>query len=86
MKGFNSVLVLVVSLFAMSSGFAATKMMDTMDKSMWYCTTNATSAASGTPAYNADKEMNDNAKMGAASFAFALKNCRDCTKITCTKK
>lgn len=48
----------------------------------WTCTTNASSSD-----VEADKAADDkmaNTKGSAAdSFAFAAKNCRDCTKITC---
>ncbi|KTD57038.1 hypothetical protein Lsan_2660 [Legionella santicrucis] len=50
---------------------------------MWICTTNASSATSGSPEEQADKTMANNATNGNSAFDFALKNCRDCTKITC---
>ena len=49
----------------------------------WICTTNASSAASGSPEDKADKKMANKATRGKSAFDFALKHCRDCTKITC---
>lgn len=51
--------------------------------SMWLCTTNASSATSGSSDDQADKSMANTAMSGDAAFSAALKNCRDCTKITC---
>lgn len=50
---------------------------------MWICTTNASSPTSGSPDEQADQTMAKNADAGNSAFDFALKNCRDCTKITC---
>ncbi|KTD41070.1 hypothetical protein [Legionella parisiensis] len=50
---------------------------------MWICTTNASSPTSGSPDEQADQAMAKNAASGNTAFDFALKNCRDCTKITC---
>ncbi|QLZ69371.1 hypothetical protein FOLKNPGA_02154 [Legionella sp. PC1000] len=50
---------------------------------MWICTTNASSPTSGSPDEQADQTMTKNEAPGGSAFDFALKNCRDCTKITC---
>ncbi|MCE0722892.1 MULTISPECIES: hypothetical protein [Legionella] len=50
---------------------------------MWICTTNASSPTSGSPDEQADEQMSKHAASGSSAFDFALKNCRDCTKITC---
>ncbi|KTC88933.1 hypothetical protein OQJ18_03220 [Fluoribacter dumoffii] len=57
-----------------------------MNAGMWICTTNASSASSGSPEDQADKTMANNAANGTSAFEFALKNCRDCTKITCEQQ
>ena len=49
----------------------------------WTCTTNASSATSGSTEEQADKDMANNAKPGTDAFKFAMQNCRDCTKISC---
>ncbi|STY28538.1 Uncharacterised protein [Legionella wadsworthii] len=56
---------------------------NTTNAGMWICTTNASSPDSGSAADQADKTMAKNAANGNSAFDFALKNCRDCTKITC---
>lgn len=49
----------------------------------WLCETNA-SAASTEDEKNADEKMSTKAKSAKDAFSYAYKNCRDCTKITCT--
>lgn len=73
-------LLLAAAILALgTSSFAATA-TDMSNK--WICTTNASSsdvAADKT----ADEQMKNTAGSAADSYAFAAKNCRDCTKITC---
>jgi hypothetical protein len=62
-----------------STAFAATTTdMDTK----WICTTNA-SSSSVEAEKSADDKMAKQQGSAKASFEFATKNCRDCTKITC---
>ena len=52
-------------------------------KMKWMCETNASS--SNVPAdQKADDEMKNKMKSAKDAFTFAVKHCRDCTKITCT--
>ncbi|WP_454785043.1 hypothetical protein [Legionella sp. WA2024007413] len=73
-------LILAILILSSNVGFSATDM-----NSKWNCTTNASSSDVA-----ADKAADDRManKQGSAadSFAFAAKNCRDCTKITCEQK
>lgn len=62
---------------------AASSTTPVANTGMWICTTNASSPTSGSPDEQADQTMAKNAANGATAFDFALKNCRDCTKITC---
>jgi hypothetical protein len=48
----------------------------------WTCTTNASSTEVATEKA-ADDQMANTQNSATASFEFAAKNCRDCTKITC---
>lgn len=48
----------------------------------WICTTNA-SSSSVEAEKAADDKMAKEHGSASASFDFAAKNCRDCTKITC---
>jgi hypothetical protein len=48
----------------------------------WTCTTNASSSSLAADKA-ADLQMKDGAKSAVSAFAFAVANCRDCTKITC---
>lgn len=48
----------------------------------WTCTTNA-SSSTATNDMNADNQMKTARKPAKDAFAFAVKNCRDCTEITC---
>jgi len=52
----------------------------------WICTTNASSATSGSADANADKNMANNAKKGKDAFDYAYQHCRDCTEIKCSKQ
>ncbi|WP_187347021.1 hypothetical protein [Legionella genomosp. 1] len=66
--------------------FASVSMADNttptpMDKN-WTCSTNASSSDVAAD-QDADKQMDNTPKSAADAFAFAAKNCRDCTKITC---
>lgn len=48
----------------------------------WTCKTNASSSTVEADKA-ADKEMSEKTKSAADAFAFAAKNCRDCTEISC---
>ncbi|MFJ1270211.1 hypothetical protein ACD661_16785 [Legionella lytica] len=48
----------------------------------WVCTTNASSSDVAKDK-EADEQMAKNPTSAASSFDLAVKNCRDCTKITC---
>jgi hypothetical protein len=72
---------LLAITLVLGTSFAFAASLTDMD-SKWICTTNASSsdvAADKT----ADEHMKNTAGSAADSFAFAAKNCRDCTKITC---
>lgn len=51
----------------------------------WICTTNA-SSSERTDDKSADDKMANTQGTAAESFAFAAKNCRDCTQIKCEVK
>ncbi|KTD56590.1 hypothetical protein Lsan_2750 [Legionella santicrucis] len=72
-------LIIGFFIIASSVGFSAT---NTDLNAKWICTTNASSSdVAGDKA--ADDKMANTQGSAAQSFAFAAKNCRDCTKITC---
>lgn len=77
MKKITSLVLGTSLLIASATGFAVTAM-----DSKWMCTTNA-SSSSVEADQAADNQMQKNAKSAAEAYAFAAKNCRDCTKITC---
>lgn len=72
-------LIIGLSLLTTVTAFAATS---TDMKSKWICTTNASSSSEAADK-NADDKMAKNQESAKASFKFAAKHCRDCTKITC---
>jgi hypothetical protein len=72
-------LLLVILMFCTSFVFAASV---TDMTSKWICTTNASSSDVAADK-SADEQMKNTAGSASDSFAFAAKNCRDCTKITC---
>lgn len=85
MKGIMKT-ILLSSLFVISSYVMAdnaTSTQTTTNSGLWICTTNASSPTSGSPDEQADQKMAKNTTDGNSAFDFALKNCRDCTKITC---
>ncbi|QMT60551.1 hypothetical protein [Legionella sp. PC997] len=88
MKGILKVIILG-SMFGLSNYVMAadttvtTTKKTTVNASMWICTTNASSATSGSPDEQADQKMANTAAAGTSAFDFAMKHCRDCTKITC---
>lgn len=89
MKGIISKLVivaLVVSSAAYAQSNNTNKNMNSMHNSnnKWICTTNASSAPSGSAGEKADKYMANHAASASSAFSYAWKNCRDCTKITCS--
>jgi hypothetical protein len=79
MKGILNLIIGGVFTLAATTSMAAT--MTSMDAN-WMCTTNASSATTDADKA-ADDKMANTASSGADAFAFASKNCRDCTKITC---
>lgn len=72
--------ILFASMIFAGASFAATT---TSLSANWVCTTNA-SSSSVEAEQAADKDMAENAKSAAEAYALATKNCRDCTKITCS--
>ena len=88
MKGMAKIIIFS-SMFALSSFVMADESVSNATQQvntgpgMWICTTNASSAPSGSSEEQADKTMGGNAAIGGSVFEFALKHCRDCTKITC---
>ena len=75
--------ITVIFFSALSSSMAATNSNTT---GKWICTTNASSATSGSADANADKNMANNAKKGKDAFDYAYQHCRDCTEIKCSKQ
>ena len=82
MKKIISLLIGTGFAFMMSAAFADGP--TSMDAN-WSCTTNA-SSSSVAAEKAADDQMANGTKSAADAFAFAAKNCRDCTKITCESK
>ena len=82
MKKITSLLVGTGLAFMVSASFAAGP--TSMDTS-WSCTTNA-SSSSVAAEKSADDQMANTTKSATEAYAFAAKNCRDCTKITCESK
>lgn len=60
---------------------AVTSFADTDVTAQWNCTTNASVNTDEDKA--AYEQMSNNRSSAADAFAMAVKNCRDCTKITC---
>ncbi len=81
MKKITSLLIGTGLSFMVSAAFASTTALD----ANWSCTTNA-SSSSVAAEKAADDQMANGSKSAADAFAFAAKNCRDCTKITCESK
>lgn len=78
MKKITAMLIGVgLSALAFTS-IAATTSLD----NNWTCKTNASSSSVASDK-EADKQMSESAKSAGEAFAYAAKNCRDCTKITC---
>ncbi|HAT2159625.1 TPA: hypothetical protein F8R78_07730 [Legionella pneumophila] len=77
----NSLLSLIGSglILASATSFADTK---TDMKNNWICTTNASTSEVASE-MAADKQMSTTSMSAAKAYAFAVENCRDCTKITC---
>jgi hypothetical protein len=82
MKKIMTILVSAGLAFMFSMSFAVTT---TSVDANWTCTTNASSSADAAEKA-ADDQMANTTKSCADAFAFAEKNCRDCTKITCEVK
>ena len=79
MKNIRNVIVAGFLMITATSSMAATK---TVVDSSWLCATNASTSAVATE-IAADEKMKNTSASAADAFAFALSNCRDCTKITC---
>ncbi|MFJ1269271.1 hypothetical protein ACD661_11955 [Legionella lytica] len=75
-------LIIVLLVLGTSTVFAASSTDVTKN---WVCTTNASSSDVATEKA-ADEEMEKHHASAASSFDLAVKNCRDCTKITCEVK
>ncbi len=75
---------LAISFLMLGTSFAFAVGVTDMN-SKWICTTNASSSDVATDK-TADDQMANTPGAAASSFAFAEKNCRDCTKITCEVK
>lgn len=75
---------LIISLFVFSSTVSFASVQTNMN-TKWICTTNA-SASVQADDKSADDKMAKTQGTAAASFAFAAKNCRDCTQIRCEVK
>lgn len=74
---------LILAAFLMfGSSFALAEGTTDLTTTKWLCTTNASSSDLDADKA-ADDQMANTAAVAAESFAFATKNCRDCTKITC---
>lgn len=87
MKSFIT-FILSAALFCFSSATFA-NILGTTDEvkhtdihKQWTCTTNA-SSSDNEKDQAFDKEMSEMKKSAADAFDFAVKHCRDCTKITC---
>lgn len=76
-------LIIGLSLILGTSAVFAASSTDMSAK--WVCTTNASSSDVAADKA-ADDQMAKHEGAAADSFAFAAKNCRDCTKITCEAK
>ncbi|MCP0913324.1 MULTISPECIES: hypothetical protein [Legionella] len=75
-------LVVCSLMLGSSASFAADTVAKTDMNTKWICTTNASSSDVADDKA-ADDKMANQAGSASDSFAFAAKNCRDCTKITC---
>lgn len=84
MKGIAHILMAGIFVLATTSGMAAPKTKTTLH-SNWMCTTNASSSDKNSEKM-ADKTMGNKTSSASGAFTMASKHCRDCTKITCTKK
>jgi|GEM_PF-3725922 len=82
MKRISTLLLGAALALVATTSMAVTTTVTALDTG-WTCTTNA-SSSSVTTDVAADKEMSETSKSAADAFAFAAKNCRDCTKITCS--
>lgn len=80
MKRISSLLIGTGFALMASMSFATT--MTSLD-SNWTCKTNSSSSSVDADKA-ADKDMTKTARSAADAYAFAAKNCRDCTKITCS--
>lgn len=77
---------IIFCLLAVNNQIFASTNSNEQNKNMknqkWTCQTNASSSSNPSD-QKADDEMSKKAKSAKDAFSFALKNCRDCTKITC---
>jgi hypothetical protein len=75
---------LIISFFIFSSTISFASVQTNMNEK-WICTTNASGSVQADDK-SADDKMANTPGTAAESFAFAAKNCRDCTQIKCEVK
>jgi len=78
----TTIKTITFSLLLATASFATNAASLTDLNAKWTCTTNA-SSSDNADEKAADDHMKNTKGAAADSFAFAAKNCRDCTKITC---
>lgn len=74
----------IISFFILSSTISFASVQTNMN-TKWICTTNASGSVRADDKA-ADDKMANTQGTAAKSFAFAAKNCRDCTQIKCEVK
>ena len=79
----TSVGIFSLGLFLASGAYAHDKHHHANGSKMWKCETNASSALSASDK-KADDMMSKKSMSGRDAFNFAMKHCRDCTKVTCS--
>lgn len=84
MKGIYFILSILIYLASIHvwAGDHNSAMNKHMKKAQWVCETNA--STSSNPADQKADDMMKKAMSGKDAFAFAMKHCRDCNKITCS--
>lgn len=75
---------LIISFFIFGSAISFASVQTNMNKN-WICTTNASGSVRADDK-SADDKMAKAQGSAAKSFAYAAKNCRDCTQIKCEAK
>lgn len=85
-KTLRNLLIFISCVLLASVSFANSNHKDkgkNYKKYMWICETNASSSSNSSDK-TADENMSKHARSAKDAFEYALKHCRDCTKITCT--